>query len=261
MKLAIALMIPLAAYGQMRDNRDKQMTCKGSGYSSQARHCDIREQSIPLPGPLTTDTGNGGVTVKGWLRNDVLIRSMVQTWADTDAEANAIANQISVNASAGVISATGPTNNGHRGWSVSYEIFVPRVTNLNLRTSNGGISVSDVEGVLGLRTMNGGIHLARLAGDVTGATTNGGVHVELMGNSWQGRQLDVGTTNGGVMLSVPDGFSAHVQATTVNGGIHLDFPLTVTDQRQRHSIDTNLGSGGALINVSTVNGGVNLTRS
>ena len=38
--------IPLLA--QLQDNREKQMTCENGGYDGeQARHCDIREQTVP----------------------------------------------------------------------------------------------------------------------------------------------------------------------------------------------------------------------
>lgn len=204
MKLVIAVLIPLAVLcqmsdAQMRDNRDKQLTCDGSGYRSQIRRCDVREQSFASTGHITADPGrNGGVTVKDWLRNDVLVRSRVEVWADSDAEAGTLIGQIRVDASGGVISAAGPGEEGHRGWSVSYEIFVPRISDVSVRAFNGGIHASDVGGVLHLETTNGAIHLARAAGDVTGVTTNGAVHAELMGSAWRGRQLDLSTTNGGV---------------------------------------------------------------
>lgn len=261
--IAIALTIPLAVFGQMRDNRDKELTCQSWGGDwRQVHHCDIREQSVASTGHIQADPGrNGGVTIKGWLRNDVLVRSQVDVWADTDAEANALLGQIRIDSSNGVISTLGPQNLGRRGWSVSYEIFVPRATSVEATASNGGIQVSDVEGNLRVRTSNGGIHLARVAGDVSGATTNGGLHVELAGNTWQGHQLELDTTNGGIILSMPQAYSAHLQAETVNGGVRSDFPVTVTGRIRRQSLDGNIGSGGPLIRLTTVNGGIYLRRS
>src|SRR5580704_9378478 len=119
MKLVIAVLIPLAVQGQvsnaqMRDNRDKQLTCEGSGYRSQIHRCDVREQSFASTGHITADPGrNGGVSVKGWLRNDVLVRSRVEVWADSDTEASTLIGQIRVDVSGGVISAAGPGDEGH----------------------------------------------------------------------------------------------------------------------------------------------------
>jgi hypothetical protein len=264
--LAAALAVP-AAQAQMRDNRDKEMTC-GQQYvgNRQAHHCDIREQTVPTAGHLNVDTGkNGGVTVKGWLRNDVLVRSRVEAWADTDAAAQALAAQITLDAGGGQVGARGPesaVNQGaHQGWAVSYEIFVPQISDVKLTAKNGGVTVSDVRGRIEFDTKNGGVHLARIAGDVSGETKNGGVQVELMGGTWEGRQLEVSTKNGGVTLSVPQNYSAHVQTETVHGAINSEFPVTVTGRIRPRNLDVNLGSGGPLIHVSTVNGGVHLNRT
>ncbi len=261
--LVIVLMVPIALSGQMRDNRDKELTCQqwGSGDWRQVHRCDVREQTFPASGHIQADPGrNGGVTVKGWLRNDVLVRSRVDVWADSDNEANSLMSQIRVDSTSGVISATGPADAGHRGWSVSYEIFIPRVSAATLTAHNGGISVSDIDGEITVKTDNGGINLARVAGDVSGLTKNGGLHVELAGNTWQGRQLELSTKNGGVAVSIPGGYSAHLEAETVHGAVRSDIPMTVTG-RIGHSIDGNVGSGGPLIHVSTVNGGITLKRS
>ena len=262
--LAIAALAPLALFGQMKDNRDKELTCQDRGYSDwrQVHHCDIREQIATATGSIKADPGrNGGVTVKGWLRNDVLVRSKVDVWADSDADANALISQIRVDASNGTVSTTGPTDTGRGGWSVSYEIFVPRASAVDATAYNGGVHVSDVDSAIHIETTNGGIHLERVAGDVSAATKNGGLHVELAGNTWQGRQLDLSSKNGSIAVSMPSGYSAHVQAETVHGGIFTDFPVTVTGRIRRQNFDGNIGSGGPLIRVSTVNGGISVKRS
>jgi hypothetical protein len=261
--LAIALTIPLAVFGQMKDNRDKELTCQDRGYSDwpQVHRCDVREQTTAATGSIKADPGrNGGVTVKGWLRNDVLVRSRVDVWADSDADANALMSQVRVETTNGTLSATGPVDGEHRGWSVSYEIFVPRASAIDAMAHNGGIRVSDVEGAIHLETTNGGIHLERVAGDVSGTTKNGSLHVELAGATWQGRQLELETKNGSVAVTMPQGYSAHVQAETVHGGIYSDFPVTVTGRIRRQNFDGNIGSGGPLIHISTINGGIKLQR-
>lgn len=261
--LVAALAVP-AAHGQMRNNRDKEMTCNEQRYGGrQAFHCDVREQTVATAGHLNVDAGkNGGVTVKGWLRNDVLVRSRVEAWADRDADAQALAGQVVVDAASGQVAARGPNSADHEGWAVSYEIFVPQTSDLKLTAKNGSVTLSDVRGRIEFDTKNGAVRLARIAGDVNGATLNGALHVELAGSSWEGRQLEVSTKNGAVTLAVTQNYSAHVQTETVNGGINSDFPVTVTGSlRPRpRTLDVNLGSGGPLIHVSTTNGAVRLQR-
>ncbi len=253
---------PLMA--QLQDNSDKQLSCdnNNSGDRDQARHCEVREQTVAAMGPLTIDAAqNGGVTVKGWLRGDILVRSRVEASADTAPAAANVASQVSVVAAAGQLKATGPESARNSSWSVSYEIFVPQNTDLSLKANNGGVNISDVRGQIHFDVNNGGVRLKRVAGDVSGQTVNGGIQVDLAGRIWDGRQLDVRTRNGGVMLGVPSAYSAHIQAETGNGSIQSDFAEVMGGERRPKKLDANLGSGGPLIHVTTVNGGLSLKRS
>ena len=247
---------------QLRDNTEKQMTCEDhGGGGGQARHCDIREQTVASVGRLNVDAGtNGGATVKGWLRSDVLVRARVDAAGDTEAAAAQMASQVKVDSSGGQVRATGPDPGHNSWWSVSYEIFVPQNSDLEVKTHNGGVMISDVRGAIHFDVTNGGVHLKRVAGDVTGATVNGGLHVELGGAVWDGRQLDVSTLNGGVKLEVPSTYSAHIQAETQNGGLHSDFAAPVDTNEKPRRLDFTVGSGGAPIHVATTNGGVSVTR-
>ena len=176
---------------------------------------------------------NGGISVKGWDRSDMLVRAKVEAWGQTEAEARSLAQQVTVQAAGGNVRADAPDFGRERGWAVSYEIFVPRATDLSLKAHNGGISIADMSGTLEFEAVNGGVSLKRLAGSVHGKTVNGGVKVELAGNRWEGREMDVSATNGGVSLLVPDNYSAHVEARTVNGGLSTDFRRSPGHQQPR----------------------------
>jgi DUF4097 and DUF4098 domain-containing protein YvlB len=151
-------------------------------------------------------------------------------------------------------------------WGVSYEILVPRTTDLKLRAHNGGVSISSVDGTLDFETLNGGVSLWDVAGNVRGRTTNGGVKVSLSGNSWKGSGLDVQTTNGGVHITLPDNYAANIEAGTTNGGFSSDFAsLNVEkDERGRSRstrINTSINGGGAPIRVITTNGGIRINSA
>jgi hypothetical protein len=239
------------------------MTCQNGGYDGdRARHCEVREQSLPSIGQLSVDAGrNGGATVKGWLRNDVLVRARVEATGDTESAAAQMASQVTIDGSGGQVRATGPEAANNSWWSVSYEIFVPQMTDLELKTHNGGMTISDVRGRIHFDGNNGGVQLKRLAGDVSGATVNGGIQVELTGAMWDGRQLEVSTHNGGVTVAVPANYSAHLQAEVGNGGIQSDFPLMAEASGRPRRVDHYLGAGGALIHITTGNGQVRFKRS
>jgi DUF4097 and DUF4098 domain-containing protein YvlB len=102
--------------------------------------------------------------------------------------------------------------------------------------------------------------LWRVGGSVRGGTTNGGLVVELAGDRWDGEALDVKTTNGGIVMSVPENYSAHLETGTVNGGLSVDFPITVQGRLTRE-LAINLGAGGATVRAMTTNGGVRIKRT
>jgi DUF4097 and DUF4098 domain-containing protein YvlB len=268
--LTVAASIALAAFtggvpllAQLQDNSEKQITCQNGGYDGErVRHCEIREQTVPGAGRLGVDAGrNGGVTVKGALRSDVLVRARVEAAGETAAAAAQMASQVTISAAGGQVQATGPESRDNSWWSVSFEIFVPQNTDLTVKAYNGGINISDVRGQIQFDGHNGGVHLKRLAGDVTGATVNGGVNVELAGPIWDGRQLDVTTRNGGVNVAIPSYYSAHIQAETQNGGVQSDFPVALDGNQRPRRLDFNVGSGGAPIHIATTNGRVSLKRA
>jgi hypothetical protein len=248
----------------MQDNSEKQMTCENGGnYSGQARHCELREQTLPSIGTLTVDSvRNGGASIKGWLRSDVLVRARIEASGENEAAAASMASQVSIDGSGGLLKAMGPEAKNDAWWSVSYEVFVPQNTNVKVTSRNGGVNISDVRGEIHFEVNNGGVHLKRVAGDVSGSTVNGGIDVDLTGPNWDGRQMEVSTRNGGVTLAMPSHYSAHIQAETAGGGIQSDFPIPPTEGNgRRRKVDYNLNSGGSLIHITTGNGSVRLKRS
>jgi DUF4097 and DUF4098 domain-containing protein YvlB len=69
------------------------------------------------------------------------------------------------------------------------------------------------------------------------------------------------TVNGEVTLRLPATVNAEVRVSTVSGSIHSDFPLQVsTDPGPKHA-EGVIGGGGQRLDVSTVNGQVNLLRN
>lgn len=224
------------------------------------RHCEIRTFDLAATGELEVAASpNGGIAVTGWDGDAVQVVALVSAHSRTGGEAEALARQVQVRAEPGSIRTDGPRRVRGSGWSVSYRIRVPNRTDLDLETTNGGIDVSDIAGQLRLQTTNGGIALAGVSGDVRGETVNGGVRVALHGDGWHGRGLDVQTTNGAVSLAIPEEYSADLTASTVNGGLNTDFPVTLEGRIGRR-VDATLGRGGAPIRIRTTNGGISLRR-
>jgi hypothetical protein len=86
----------------------------------------------------------------------------------------------------------------------------------------------------------------------------------LNGSSWRGSGLDVTTTNGGVVLTLPENYAAHVETGTVNGGFQSDFASLTVDRKDRSRparVSADLNGGGAPIRVVTTNGGIRINSA
>ena len=219
----------------------------------------------PTQRPLSVEPGmNGGVEIIGWNRDSIAVSARIHTQAGSRADAEAIAREIKIEASNGVIRATGgraPTGR-HQGWSVSFIVMVPRRTNLTLSTENGPLSVSDVAGRMDLQTQNGPLSLSGVGGDVHASAQNGPLTVELLGTRWEGTGLDAETQNGPADLLIPDNYNAKIEFGTVNGPMDVGFPMTVTiNGRVKDRISTTLGSGGPPVRVVTTNGPMTVRKT
>src|ERR1051326_9188572 len=131
-----------------------------------------------------------------------------------------------------------PSNPIRESWRGSqrtegkYTITVPARFNAQLKTSGGGIAVSDLAGEVKAKTSGGGLRFARLRGPLDGGTSGGGIHVaecegELKVHT-SGGGIDVsggaGTFNGdtsGGSVVVKD-FRGPVRAGTSGGGMTIE---------------------------------------
>ena len=78
------------------------------------------------------------------------MRARVVATAMTEDRARQIASAVRIQQPSGDrLEADGPQGLGQReGWHVSYGLSVPSQTNLSLKSTNGGVSIRDVEGRL-----------------------------------------------------------------------------------------------------------------
>lgn len=259
----LALLIP--AFGQFQENTESKLSCEQRWKNRRNEgSCEIRESRLPATQSLEVlASPNGGVSILGWNRQEILVRARVDAQAPTEGEAKVLAGQVRIQAGAGRVTATGPDRGQLKDawWSVTYEVFVPHRIDLKASSVNGGVNLQDVEGNITYATVNGGVNLTRLAGNVRGETTNGGVNVDMAGDRWRGVGLDAQTVNGGVNLQLPMNYSAKIVTSTVNGGVRTEFPFALSgDLHRQKNLEFNVGSGGAPIRIITRNGGVSIRK-
>jgi hypothetical protein len=212
-------------FGLPADDWCREATRRGR--DREARACDVREDTLAGVQTLDVDTGgNGDIRVRGTSGSAPRVRVRIVAQARNEGDARDLASDVRVTTAGGRVRITGPRLRNNEWWSADVEVESPRDLPLTLTSNNGGISV------------------------------------RLDGSRWDGAGLDLETTNGGVRMSLPDGYSAELAAETANGGLNIDFPITVQGRLSRldRRIVSTLGSGGPRLHVRTVNGGVSIDR-
>jgi len=211
---------------------------------------------------VTVHNVNGRIVIEAWDQEKVEVHAIktAHGYDGRDAEENLKRVEVVFDASPNEVKIdTRYPSTFHWGGGVEYSLRVPRKASLNLRTTNGSIQVSDVQGQIELQSTNGSVSAENIGGSLRASTTNGKVSATFTQFSDQGIRLS--TTNGGIELALPDDVNANITARTTNGSIKTDFPITTRGTVGRHSLDGTLGKGGAAINLHTTNGGIRITRT
>lgn len=159
-----------------------------------------------------------------------------------------------------------PRLSGFGGHEIEWTIKVPAGVVVDLRTVNGGVRLNGLEGEVHARTTNGGVRGSVKAGILEATSVNGGIEIELTGTLDANATVDLETVNGGVELSLPASSKANISARAVNGGVKVtDLEVQRTGEagasEMKRRLEGTLNGGGARVNLSTVNGGVRLSRS
>jgi DUF4097 and DUF4098 domain-containing protein YvlB len=224
------------------------------------------------PGAVLSLTNvNGRIVVRAWDEPRVRIHADKRVRASSDdAQKVMAALKIEVAPSAGGLRVVTryPKRNedglGFLDWmfsshveaSVSYEITVPRSMSLDLANTNGSVEVADVRGSHKIDTTNGHIQLERCGGDLDAETTNGGIKAELL-DVTPGKAVRLETTNGRISLAAPPTLAAQLIASTTNGSIDTELPITTT-RAERHSLRGTLNGGGPELRLRTTNGSIQI---
>jgi DUF4097 and DUF4098 domain-containing protein YvlB len=122
-------------------------------------------------------------------------------------------------------------------------------------TSNGKIEVNTLEGNVFLRTSNGGLDLQEVTGEVDAETSNGGISYS--GDMIAGGDNRLITSNGNVDVELLGTPSIKLDASTSNGDVTSELPITATSTGDDHLVGT-IGDGEADLYIRTSNGDVTI---
>lgn len=142
--------------------------------------------------------------------------------------------------------------------NVSFLVRVPPGVAFIGRTVNGEISATSLTGNVDSRTVNGSIKIST-TGYAQATTVNGEITATLGNANWP-ESLEFKTVNGGIDLDLPSTLSTRIEADTFNGDVWSDFPLTLQGRMSRKHMSGTIGDGGRELLLKTLNGSIRLKR-
>lgn len=142
--------------------------------------------------------------------------------------------------------------------TVDFEVQVPAGVIFNGQTVNGEMSAEGLKADVRASTVNGSVRVST-TGLAEASTVNGSVYAEMGRADWT-NDLEFSTVNGGITLIIPGKLDTEVRASTVNGDIESDWPLTVTGRFNNRRLRGTIGNGGRGLSLSTVNGEIRLKK-
>ncbi len=125
---------------------------------------------------------------------------------------------------------------------------------------NGSIQAEGIEGPINFSVVNGEIDVVITSGPTKIETVNGPISCHLRALK---DNLTLETVNGPIKITTPaeTSLNGYLEANTTNGAINIDLPITFKGLTQsRGSLEGQIGTGGPLIRVRTVNGSITLSR-
>lgn len=202
-----------------------------------------RTEKLAFGSKLWVKNRNGSIKVTGWNKEEVSLRAEIR-----DNEHRPITLVVQrKGADLDIEALTEPAK-----WHLSFgftrspacqmTLSVPHKLLAHLRTTNGSLSVTNLEGYARCETTNGNVTLKEVAGEVLAETTNGTIdarklNARIKGGTTNGRILleDVlggvrmETTNGSIVARGLDGWGEGISLETTNGSIDLDLGRATGD--------------------------------
>lgn len=188
-----------------------------------------------VEGDLTIDTGSGRVTAF-----DITGSVNVDTGSGS-VEIRNVTGDVMVDTGSGEV-----------------EINDVRGREVNVDTGSGGVTGSGITAEsVEIDTGSGNIELAEVnASSISLDTGSGSVYVELLRDI---DNLEIDTGSGSVTVVLPADVGAEIDLETGNGGIDLDFPVTVRRAARDHVVG-RVGDGRGRIHIDTGSGSIRLVQ-
>ena len=263
--------------------------CTSGATASQLRQVTEKVFSFEPGGELTIQSQNGSVTIEAWDRPEARIQITREVRAGSSEQAASLMKELRADVTIEhgriAIQSQYPKRSETVGFlelfgqhvsalNIHYYVQVPSRTDLHLATSNGEVHVRGMVGEVAAKTLNGSIDVMSVSGAVRVSTTNGSIRILGIDGSAKavttngtvtaelrrvpgGGPVELSTTNGDVVLMLPPGIRATVDAVTTNGRVSVGYPLQRGEgSRGYRLVQGTIAGGGTPLVLRTTNGNI-----
>ena len=129
-----------------------------------------------------------------------------------------------------------------------------------LDTGDGHIEVQNFNGALNAHTGDGSMTIDGVLSDVNLRTGDGHIELTVRPGSKMNTGWVIHTSDGRVEARLPGDFAAELYAHTGDGRIQLDMPVTVNGSIERSRIRGKLNGGGPLLEITTGDGSIRISK-
>lgn len=222
---------------------------------------------------LVVRTENGSISVEssdslnGRIQVTATIKNPVRVQYDATVEDNTVTLTGEVEST---ISLFGVGIGGRGG--VDIVVLVPAEIDLNLKSSNGKITVDGVDGPISVQTSNGRLSITNSVGDISAKTSNGRITItdtsgqvdaqtsngaiDFRGTLPPGSDTSLRTSNGGIGVELVNTQGVRITATTSNGTIRTAVPISIIGEPDENRLEGIIGDGSSQLKISTSNGSI-----
>jgi len=233
----------------------------------------VIELSIPAADLTTVScvSHNGNVTVTGDPQaTEVALRAelSVRGYSQSEADANLLLLSLGKDRDNGTLKIYGKYDALQLrsvSPSFTFTLKVPQQVAVILTSHNGDIRANGTRGTVALESHNGDIVADAATCQVRAETHNGEVRIDLATDPANPGKLDgeITSHNGNIVVSLAEGISTSLHASTHNGEITAASPLSSGRQLQDatkkpRSLRGRLGDGTGSLTITTHNGDVRL---
>lgn len=238
MRIGIALAIVTACAGLV--------AAEGPGSGNRT---ETRSEKLAYGSKLWVKNRNGAIKVVGWDREEVALTAQIRDTPKRkiDLVVQRVGSDLDIEAQFQqpvVVFSFGFSPSPRCEMSLS----VPHRLLGHFRTTNGPVSVVNLEGYARCETTNGDVLLRDLKGEALAETTNGtleayNLKARLKGGTTNGRirledvegGIQVETTNGGITARNLDGWGEGIRLESTNGGIEVVLGKAAGEIRAENS--------------------------